>query len=359
MEIAYTPGMGVYERIRRLGGRLFLVTGAVASLSALFFLQSFPVQAAGTPRMEVRFLYSLEDVSGKGDRLRNPMDMAWDSKARELYVADAGRSSLVIFDRNGGLVDELKVDPDLGSPTKVATDAEGRIYIGYNRSKKITVLDFRGEPLGSYELPGVLDMPKANIRPMFLATGPDGHVYALKSSGGVVEIDPYGEHHRVIPVEGENAPASIFGFAVDDRGRFLFSNMRPAAVVRFDPATKRFEWFGEPGSVYGQLSRPQGVVGDAKGRIFVTSLLRSKVLCYDRNGRFLEEFGGLGKGYGRFYMPEKILSGGEDRLFVLEPTLHRVQVFQVTFPGDSPESISQDQRVAGEAAVSSAGTPGI
>lgn len=287
-----------------------------------------------TARMRVEFLYAIEGVGGRGDRLRSPRDISYDRKAGELYIADAGRKGVLIYDRNGLFQQELPVDRNLGSAMKVATDHDGRIYVGYNRSKKITVMNFRGETIGSYELPGIVDMPSATVRPMFLATGPEGKVLAMKSSGGLVEIDPFGVEHREIATSGENPPTSIYGMAVDPGGRILFSNMRPAAVVRYDVPEERFTWIGTPGQIYGQLSRPQGVAVDDAGHIFVSSLVRNKVLCYGSDGKFIEEFGGIGRDYGRFYMPGKIVSDGSDRLFVLEPALRRVQVFRITFPAE-------------------------
>jgi len=329
-----------HSTIRRFGTSraAILRTAILATLTlavALGLIPSgwaAPPGASGPEKMRVEFLYSIEGVGGRGDRLRSPRDIAYDRKADELYIADPGRRGVLIFDRNGMFTQQLAVDEELGSPMIVATDGEGRIYVGYNRSAKISVLDFRGELMDSFEIPGVVDMPGVTVRPQYLASGPDGHVYALKNKGGMVRIDPFGEKHEEIVLGGNDAPAMIYGFALDAKGRFLFSDMRPASVVVYDPEAESFQRMGSQGVIYGQLARPQGVATDDAGHIFVTSLVRHNVLCYDENGDFIEEFGGIGKQYGRFYMPSKLVHDGRDKLYVLEPALKRIQVFRIVFP---------------------------
>lgn len=287
--------------------------------------------------MRVTFLYAIENTGGRGEKLISPMDIFYDRQKGELYVAEAGHKGILIYDRNGMFRDKITVVSEGGAPTMIAVDQAGRMYVGLNLSPKIHVLDYRGAVLESLDLPGVGDGSADGVRPLYLsAGGPDGMVYALKSRGGLVRIDPTGLAHEEITIAGdkeEDGPNSIFGMAIDGSGRLLFSDMRPYSVVRFDRESKAFKRFGSPGILYGQIARPSGIDTDDEGHIFVTSTVRNQVLCYDQDGNFVEEFGGIGKNYGHFYMPSKIVSDGKDRLFVLESALKRIQVFQVEFPG--------------------------
>jgi DNA-binding beta-propeller fold protein YncE len=292
--------------------------------------------------MRVEFLYAIESTGGRGERLQAPQDIFYDRQADELYIADAGNRGIFVYNNNGAFLQKIVVDGKEGSPTMVATDREGLLYVGHNRSAKVSIFNYRGEFLDALELPGVVDLPGNTVRPMYFADGPHGEVYALESKGKMVKIDPFGEKHEIFSPTGENAPNVIYGMTVDSRGRFLFSDMRPYSVVIYDPEKKEFQRFGSAGILYGQLARPQGVAADETGHIFVTSLVRNKVLCYDQEGNFIEEFGGIGKAYGRFYMPGKIVSDGKDRIYVLEPPLKRVQVFRISFPGEKKEISMQE-----------------
>lgn len=301
-------------------------------------LQASPAVAAGLDRgiMRVTFLYAIETTGGRGELLRSPVDISFDRRSGELYVADPGLGAILIYDANGVYLNRISVNSVEGSPMLVATDGAGRIYIGHNNSPKISVLNYKGEPLAVLDLPGIEAGKGAlGVRPLHLAGGgPDGAVYALKSRGGMVGIDPEGAAHKEIGIAGKNTdegPNQIFGFSVDQAGRFLFSDMRPYSVVRYDREQQSFERIGTPGVIYGLIARPAGIAIDGKGHIFVTSTVRNKVLCYDETGEFVEEFGGLGKNYGQFYQPGKIASDGGNRLFVLEVALKRVQVFEIEF----------------------------
>lgn len=293
-------------------------------------LQAF---AAGVDRgiMSVEFLYSIETAGGRSDRLRELQDIFFDRVKKELYIVDAGNRSIFVYDKNGIFLQQIKLQGNEGSPRLVAVDGKGRLYASHITSPKVSLLDFRGEPLEVLNLPGIIDAPGGTVRPMHLASGSKGEVYALKSAGGVVKIDPAGEAHEEVPISGEGGPGMIMGMTVDGAGRFIFTDMRPYSVVIFDPEKKKFQRFGSPGVLYGQLDRPIGVASDEKGHIFVVSTVTNKVSCFDKDGNFIEEFGGFGEEYGRFYMPTKIASDGKNTLYVMENTLKRVQVFRIKF----------------------------
>lgn len=281
--------------------------------------------------IRVEFLYSIESAGGRGDKLRSPTDIYYDRSVDELYIADTGRRKILIYDKNGAFIDDFTVDDKEGSPTMVSVDGKGRVYVGHNRSPKITIFNFKGVRLDVLDLPGIVDVPSNRIQPMYFASSPDGLVYVLKSEGGVVKIDPRGVEHENLYLSGGDAPNTIFGMNIDPEGRFIFSDMRPYSIVIYDPKEKQNTRFGAPGILYGQLARPAGIATDDKGHIFVVSLGRNKILCYDREGEFIEEFGRFGKEYGKFYLPSKIVSDGKDRLYVLETALERVQVFKIEF----------------------------
>lgn len=315
--------------------KLFLTT-IIAILSCLSMLPT-PALAAGKDRgiMGVEFLYAIEYAGGRADKLREPLDIFFDREKKELYVTDAANRAVFIYDNNGMFQQKIRIDGKEGSPRLVAVDGKGRIYTGHITSPKISLLDFRGELLDVINLPGIVDAPGNTVRPMYLASGRNGEVYALKSAGGIVKVDPNGESHEEVNIAGEGAPNMIYGMTVDREGRYLFTDMRPYSVVIFDPRKKEFKRFGSPGVLYGQLDRPIGIAADDAGHIFVVSTVTNKVSCFDRDGNFIEEFGGFGETYGKFYMPSKIVSDGKDRLFVLENTLKRVQVFRIKFLKES------------------------
>lgn len=316
---------------KKAGNFLYMLFPLLAAL----LVQMHPVSshAKGVDKgiMSVEFLYSIEYTSGRSDKLREPMDIFFDQRKNEFYIVESGQSKIYVYDNNGMFLQEIKLTDVHSPPAMIAVGGKGDLYIGYVGSPKISVLNFKGDPLETIDLPGIVDAPGNTIFPMRLASGPDGLVYALKTSGGVVKVDPQRELYEEISISGSDQPNAIIGMNIDRAGRFLFTDVRPYSVVIFDPTKKDFKRFGTAGVLYGQIARPTGITSDDAGHIFVLSGTTSKVSCYDREGNFIEEFGGFGDRYGQFYMPSKIASDGKDRLFVLENTLKRVQVFKIRF----------------------------
>lgn len=316
------------------------ITGAFFTVLPILALAipAAPAFAEGVDRgvMRVTFLYAIENSGSRSEFLRNPIDISVNRQSGELYVADPGHGAILIYDASGMYVGRFSSNPKEGAPMMVTTDAAGRVYVGHSSSPRISVLDYKGASLGVMDLPGIGVGKGADfVRPLYLASGgADGAAYVMKSRGGLVRIDPDGQAHAEIQVESKNtdeAPHAIFGFSMDRDGRFLFSDMRPYSVVRYDSKEHNFQRIGAPGILYGLIARPAGIATDEQGHIFVASTVRNKVLVYDANGEFVEEFGGLGKNYGQFYMPGKLASDGGNKLFVLETALKRVQVFEVEF----------------------------
>lgn len=303
-------------------------------LIALFVNLMLPVSshAAGVSsgKMSVEFLYSIEYASGRSEKLQSPQDIFFDRGKKEFYVLEAIQHKLLIYDNNGMFIQGIRL---AGSPGMIAVDGAGDLYVGFSLNPKITRLDYQGNFISDLYIPGTVDAPanRDSVYPMRLTTGPDGGVYTLKNTGGVVKIDPSGEAHEEISISGDGQPNAIVGMGMDSAGRLLFTDMRPYSAVIFDPRKKIFQRIGASGVLYGQIARPTGIAGDDAGHIFMLSGNLGKVLCYDRDGNFIEEFGGFGEQYGKFYMPSKIASDGKDRLFVLEDMLKRVQVFKIKF----------------------------
>lgn len=287
--------------------------------------------AMGSEKMSVEFLYAIEFASGRSERLKEPIDIFFDQAKQELFVLDASLQKILIYDRNGMFLYSIDQQGKEVLPKAVAVDGKGRIFKSYFYNHKIGVMDFKGELLDEFLLPGIDDDPRSGVRLSALCSGPQGEVYALKSAGGVVKVDPTGKNHEMISISGEGAPNMIMGMGVGADGRLLFTDMRPYSVVAFDPGKNEFKRIGTPGVLFYQLARPVGVAADNEGHIFVTSSTASKVNIYGRDGDFIYAFGGSGTSYGRFYGPGKIVSNGTDKIYVLENPLKRIQVFKVAF----------------------------
>jgi DNA-binding beta-propeller fold protein YncE len=179
------------------------------------------------------------------------------------------------FGRHGKAADELD------TPTDVAVDPAGHLYVvdsGNNRIQKVTR---EGEILASWGSAG--SGPGQFHEPLGIALAPGGSLYVTDSG-----------NHRV---------------------QKLAADGRPLA-----------RW-GEPGTGPSQFSGPAGIAVDAESRVYVVDRGNDRVQVFDASGRFLSAFGERGTGKGQLLRPYGVAVDDEGKIYVVDTGNSRVQVF--------------------------------
>lgn len=134
------------------------------------------------------------DAQGKfvgvfGDStLTRPAGMAVDNELRRLYVADVAGARLAIFDldtfkftRYINSQPPSKEEPHgfLGTPTNVAVDPDGLVYVVDTIPNRVEVFDTDGNYVRGFGEQG--NVPGKFARPKGIAIDADGHVYVADS----------------------------------------------------------------------------------------------------------------------------------------------------------------------------------
>jgi DNA-binding beta-propeller fold protein YncE len=123
--------------------------------------------------------------------LVKPQGIALDAQ-RHVYVADAGRRQVVVYDDLGLYSHTVGNGDLLEHPTGVATNADGsRIYVvdrGSNESSKhrIQMFDATGRHIRQIGMRG--DAPGQFNIPVQAAVGPDGRLYVLDAGNFRVQV---------------------------------------------------------------------------------------------------------------------------------------------------------------------------
>ena len=218
-------------------------------------------------------------------QLEKPMAVAVDAK-QNVYVADAGRRQVVVYD-GLGLYQRAVGDPsDLVRPTGVAVSSDGeRIYVvdrANNDSdlhrvlmfdkdgRKLRELGRRGSGHGEFNVP------------VQAAVAPDGKLYVLDAGNFRVQVfDADGGYLRSFGASGDTAGsfARPRGIAVDAAGRVYVSDAFFGNFQVFDAEGRLLLAIGrqssedEPGR-YGLIS---GLSVDETGRVYVADQLFNKI----------------------------------------------------------------------------------
>lgn len=195
---------------------------------------------------------------GKG-QLKMPANCALDSTGN-LYVADASRRQIVVFDASGNYVDAFGEAND-AKPTDISVSA-GKLWV----------------PDAAHNVVNVYKQDTRKLLfsfPDSLETG-DGHLFQPVN----------------ISVRGDNVYVTDFGdFKVKmytKKGEFVSS-------------------IGSFGNTPGQFVRPKGIDVDRDGILYAVDAGFENIQMFNREGQLLMYFGGPYKGPGDMWLPAKVV----------------------------------------------------
>jgi len=199
---------------------------------------------------------------GEG-RLLMPINISIDGDGTR-YVADTGRSQVVIFDRNGNYLAAMGTKDEM-KPCDVAV-AANRLYVADLKGHAVRVYDKASRKL-LFTIPRDPNAKEGKLfSPTNLALDQQGHLLVSDIGGFTVQVyDAEGKYLRMIGQQGL-APGSFArpkGVAVDRSGLAYVVDAATQVVQIFDAEGKLLLYFGQPGaSTRGELTLPAGVKVD-------------------------------------------------------------------------------------------------
>jgi len=183
-----------------------------------------------------------------------------------------------------------EVPTDLGGVTDVATDAEGRIYVGLRRDAYVApagptviVLDPAGARIGAFG-EEVADLHMLSVAPDGLVhvVDRDAHEIIAFDRAGVVKKRLGTRHQAGQPF---NAPCDIH-FAADGTA-YVADGYAASRVHVFAPDGQPLAGWGTPGQRAGEFSTPHSVWVNGEGEVAVADRENNRVQLFNGEGRFL------------------------------------------------------------------------
>ena len=227
--------------------------------------------------------------------LAQPVGLALDEQMN-VYVADAKRHQVLVYDKLGLFQRAVGGLPDLERPTGVAVSRDGeRIYaidrsnnesdnhrvVVYDRDgRKLKVIGQRGPESGQFNVP------------LQGAVSPDGTLYVLDSGNFRVQ-------------------------AFDRDGNFLRA-------------------FGSAGINLGNLARPRGIAVDDDGNVYVTDASFNNFQVFDPQGNLLLTVGTAGNNNapGQYGLLGSIAVDETGRVYVADQLFNKVEVIRRLSEGE-------------------------
>jgi len=251
----------------------------------------------------------------------------------DVYVSDVGFNSRVLkLDSSGALIATLGgpspgSDPgQFNSPTGVATDSSGNLYVAEGLGHRVQKFDAAGNFVLMWG-EGVNNTTGGDI--CTAASGDTCQSGTLASTGGgfngltgiatdssdnvyVAEFT----NRRVQKFDSSGNFQRAWGFGVAS-GAPAFETCTVAATCQA----------GISGSGDGQFNAPHGIATDSLNNVYVADSGNDRIQKFDSSGSFTTKWGTSGAGPGQFNDLQGLGSDSSDNLYALDFTNNNVQVF--------------------------------
>jgi sugar lactone lactonase YvrE len=262
-----------------------------------------------------------------------PARLAVDGKL-DLYVAEArGKNVLRVYDRAGKL---LRTLPGLQSPSGVALDAQGRIYLGNLKKDSVDVYN------ADLSYSHALGIGNGEFKaPHSIAVASNGQVYVSDSKDNKVKVynangTPAFSFGGFGKGDGQfNMPLSL---AINESRSELYvldwqlvttseGEALGARVQVFDLAGKHLRSFGQQGTGVGKMFRPLDMALGRDGLVYVADGYQGVVHVFDANGASVET---IFDAAHPTKTPIGLAVGKDNRVFIASNNQKNVEVFGMT-----------------------------
>jgi DNA-binding beta-propeller fold protein YncE len=188
--------------------------------------------------------HELEATFGAGD-LVSPAGIAIDTSNRFVYVVDTQADQVAVFDADkytllrrigtGGKNHTLTSPGNFSTPTHVAVDKDGNVYVTDTLNNRVEIFDAVGNFISEFGKAG--DGPGHFARPKGIAIDSDGHIWVTDEVQSRVQV--FDKEGRLLLYMGEQGwyPGqfqALYGITADNyNNRIITSEQFPGRVQVF------------------------------------------------------------------------------------------------------------------------------
>lgn len=280
----------------------------------------------------ISFLFAVNGFHSSS-KFNKVVDLAIDDAHNLIFICDAGNGTIDAFSRQGIPKFQIGKEDQIDSPTAIAVDKSGFLYVAEADSGKIKVLD------RSNKLVRVIDVRgEAGDRTVVgrMTVGRDDNLYVVDAAGErVLSFDKDGKLRFSFGSSGGAGRGqfqSIEDVAVDRQGRIYVTDATGMPVQVFDKSGKFIYQFGTRGPLEQDFIEPTGITVDRFDQIWVVDSAAHKIRVFDRVGFFLTSFGNYGMGEASLFYPICVEIDALGKIYVLERGLRRLQAFDLEKP---------------------------
>lgn len=212
------------------------------------------------------------------------------------------------------------------SPTGIAVDSDGYVYVVDSGSAQVKKFDPSGKLVLSF---GDLQGGNHLVHPNGILVG-DHFVYVVDT--GNARIDMFNKNNGVFVYSWGSYGSSpgMFhipvGLTMDSQGDFLVVDIDKDAIQVFNSNFTFTDELQPPLTIDSSFTGARGIAIDSSGNIYLSST-DNRILEFSSGGNFANFFGSKGTEDGRFNKPTAITTDQEGNFYVADTGNHRVQKF--------------------------------
>ncbi|MGH7259774.1 MAG: 6-bladed beta-propeller [Nitrospiraceae bacterium] len=316
--------------------------------------ESVEVMAVPSPYLVVQVIGQEGMEDGE---FKSPTGIALD-KDGHLYVADTDNHSIQKFDKDGKFLARWGGEPSSQEgqyyyPRGLAIGPNGEVYIADSGNNRIQKLDADGNPMKAWGKFGFAwrgaDIGKFDV-PWGVATDQEGNLYVSDTSNARVQkFKSDGTPLLKWGRDGSYDGAFFFprGVAVDFVGNIYVADESNSRIQKFDSRGSFLTKWGKEGGGPGQFKSPWGVACDKLGNVYVVDSGNHRIQKFDGNGTFLCQWGNRGVTQGQVNFPYGIAVDAEGSVYVVDSGNNRILKYAPTEEELNRLAQKQSQDVAG------------
>lgn len=266
-------------------------------------------------------------------QMKEPLDIATNPTTGNLYICDAGNYRMEEFSPAGKFLGEWSTwgeTHQLSSPTGLAIDATGKLYIADGAGNEVSEWlppEAGGAHLRYSAQFGSVGTGDSQFSTP-IASAIDGHENVWVTDDDNDRIEEFSSTGKFIAAYGTEGGGNDefenpLGIAINQStGDVYVGDSGNNRIEELSSTGEFLRAFGTSGS--GELSRPGGIAIDSAGDVWVADINHNRVVEFSSTGTFIAAYGSAGSGELQFNEPLSIAFSGSD-LYVVDNGNSRVE----------------------------------